>query len=461
MRHKGWLLITGILISIVVVFLVWPDKKTKQESKDNVNKLQATILSWNDDKLIVQDQNNIIYTFLSDQNNWSNHDDVIIYYTGSLDQDKQVQDVSITDLKLNNIAKNADGIPLNYLDNGLFKDYYTLAYKKLLTLSLDEKIGQIFLVAYPGSNALQELQKYHFGGYLFFRKDFQNKSVEEVQTELGNLQQQSGIPLLMAVDEEGGTVIRVSSNPNLAASPFKSPRELYLAGGFPLIYNDTIAKSKLLDSLKLNLNLAPVVDVSTNEDDYIYKRTIGENQDITSEYAKTVIKASKEGKVSYTLKHFPGYGNNLDTHVGSSVDERSYEDWEANDLPPFKAGIEEKAEAVLVGHQILKFFDENMPASLSTNIHNFLRDSLSFTGIIMTDDIAMAALDNEDNNQSLAKLGLLAGNDLIITTDYPNSIKEIKEALNSGSIKESTLNRAVFRILAWKYYKGLMFDNTK
>ena len=94
-------------------------------------------------------------------------------------------------------------------------------------------------------------------------------------------------------------------------------------------------KSNLLYNLGINVNLAPVVDVSTNSTDYMYDRALGENTDITSKYAEVVIEASKGLGVSYTLKHFPGYGNNNDTHTGTVVDERSYEDILKNDIPPF------------------------------------------------------------------------------------------------------------------------------
>ena len=109
----------------------------------------------------------------------------------------------------------------------IFEAYYEKAEEKLKTLSLEEKIGQIFLVRYPEKNKIEELQKYKFGGYLFFEKDFKNKSQEEIKGEIANLQANSSIPLLIAVDEEGGKIVRVSSNHKLIPEKFKSPSELY------------------------------------------------------------------------------------------------------------------------------------------------------------------------------------------------------------------------------------------
>ena len=262
--------------------------------------------------------------------------------------------------------------------------------------------------------------------YLFFERDFKNKTEEEVKKEISELQDATDIPLLIAVDEEGGVVVRASSNKKLSNKKFKSPRELYEEGGFDKIREDTIEKSKFLANLGINLNLAPVVDVSTNLDDYIYKRTLGEGTQETAIYAKTVILASKEGKVSYTLKHFPGYGNNLDTHSGSSTDNKTYEDIEKYDLPPFREGIMAGAEAVLVSHNVVTSIDADNPASLSYKIHELLRNELGFRGIIITDDLYMWAV--SEYKDAVIK-AVTAGNDIIIVTDYEKGINDVKVAI--------------------------------
>lgn len=270
---------------------------------------------------------------------------------------------------------------------------------------------------------------------------------------MDELQKVANIPILTAVDEEGGKVVRISSNSNLVKEKFKSPMELYNVGGFENIKQDTIEKSNLLRNLGINLNLAPVVDVCTSSSDFMYERSLGQGTELTSTFAKTVINASKGTKVSYTLKHFPGYGNNLDTHTGSSIDKRSYEDILKNDLPPFIEGIKSGAESILVSHNIVISIDKDNPASLSIKVHDLLRKDLEFTGIIMTDDLDMGAVSSDKNATVKA---LQAGNDLIITTDYEDSIASVKKALQDGEISEDTLNNAVARILAWKYYKGLL-----
>lgn len=327
------------------------------------------------------------------------------------------------------------------------------AYQKLQTLTMDEKIGQIFLVRYPVNDAIDSLKKYHLGGYLLFEKDFLYKSESKVKEMIQNLQENANIPLLIAVDEEGGNVVRVSSNPELSKTKFLSPSELYQEGGFEKIAEDTIQKSKVLGNLGINLNLAPVVDVATNPADYMYERTLKEGTELTSLYARTVIRASKGLSVSYTLKHFPGYNDNQDTHVGESFDNRSYEDILKNDIPPFQAGIEEGAEAVLISHNVVTSIDKEKPASLSLKVHKILREDLDFTGVIITDNLDMQAVSNKED---VIKQAILAGNDILIVTDYKESIEEVKRLIEEKEILQERLDEMVFHILTWKYQKGLM-----
>ncbi len=320
---------------------------------------------------------------------------------------------------------------VKWLGKGIFEEYYDKANKKLSLLTLDEKIGQLLLVSYPSYNQVEALKKYNFGGYLFFEKDFRYKSLPSVKKMISELDEVSKIPILTAVDEEGGTVVRVSTNRNLAPATFKSPRTLYKQGGFDKIKEDTINKSKLLSELGINLNLAPVVDIAGNTWDYMYDRSISGDKEVAANYAKTVVEASKGLGVSYTLKHFPGYGNNVDTHTGTSVDKRSYEDLMNKDIVPFKVGIEAGAEAVMVSHNIVKAIDKDNPASLSPEIHKLLRGELGFTGVIITDDIAMYAASSVKNATVNA---ILAGNDRVITTNNVAISNDSGEARNSGEL---------------------------
>jgi len=428
-------------------------------SKESIttNKLEATIISSTDKTVMLQDKNNIIYTINHNGLETCIKGNIILEYTGLIDNSKNLQNVSIINCEVIPTANNQE-MPNSWYDEGIFSKYYKLAYNKMKELTLDEKITQTMLVRYPDNNQLSILKKYQFAGFVFYEKDFTNKTREEVKKMISNLQNIANIPLLTAVDEEGGKVVRISNNPKLVSTPFSTPSTLYNEGGFDLIKKDTINKSKILKDLGLNLNLAPVVDVVTDNNAYMYPRSLQQNTKLTSEYASTVINASKNTGVSYTLKHFPGYGNNSDTHINSVTDNRSYDEIYANDLPPFESGIKAGAEAILVGHNIVTRIDADNIASLSPNIHNLLRDDLNFTGIIITDDLDMNATNNINDTAIKA---ILAGNDLIITTNYEQDIKDIKNAINNGTISTDIIDKLATKVIAWKYYKGLLFENQK
>ena len=424
---------------------------SKETPSQKTNSLTATVLCSNNEKLTVRDQNNLIYTITPENNSYTVGDKLIIEYTGLLDE-------NINILNIKPVSQDEEDIAIRTTES-MFSKFKSLADQKIKEMTLEEKIGQILLVRYPDTNIESVINDYKVGGFIFFEKDFKDKTTKDVQDMMKNIQSISKIPLLTAVDEEGGDVIRISSNKNLIESEFLSPRDLYLEGGFDLISEDTKRKSTLLEKLGINLNLAPVVDVSTNSTDYIYNRTLGEGVELTKTYAKTVIEASKDNdSVSYVLKHFPGYGNNEDTHTGIVTDKRTLESLKENDLPPFESGINSGAEAILVNHNIVESLDQNNPASLSAKVHNLLRDDLKFTGIIMTDDLSMNAISQIDNAPVKA---LLAGNDIIITTNYEESFNSIKDAVESNTISEELINEIAHKIISWKYSKGLMYEKTK
>lgn len=327
--------------------------------------------------------------------------------------------------------------------------------KMLDNMSVEEKVGQMFMVRVPKENADKRVSEYYLGGYIMFGRDFDNKAKEEVINNIASWQEASDIPMLIGVDEEGGTVNRISTNTEFRSEPFKSSQELYAEGGFDLIYEDTITKANFLKELGINVNFAPVVDVSINPDDYIYKRSFGKNANLTSEYAEVVVRAMKESNIASVLKHFPGYGNNTDTHTGIAIDNRTLETFKENDFLPFEAGIKAGANMVLVSHNIVTNMDSNNPASLSTRVHEILRNDLGFAGVIITDDLYMDAI-SKNYDSSVAVLAILAGNDLICTTDFESQIPEVIAAVEDGTISIDRINESVRRILELKLELNLI-----
>ncbi len=330
------------------------------------------------------------------------------------------------------------------------------AQNLLLTLSLEEKVGQLFLARCPDADAAQKAAEYHLGGYILFGRDFSGKSADEVRETIASYQQAAGIPLLIAVDEEGGTVCRVSSNPQLrAAGRFASPQALYQSGGLEAVRADTEEKCALLASLGINVNMAPVCDVSENPDDFIYERSLGRGAEETAEYVRTVVEQMRSCGLGSVLKHFPGYGNNEDTHTGIAIDSRSYENFTGSDFLPFAAGIAAGADAVLVSHNIVQCMDAERPASLSPEVHRVLREELGFTGVCITDDLAMDAIGDYCDGASAAVLAVLAGNDLLCCSDFQTQYAAVLAAAQNGTIPLQRIDEAVQRVLTWKCALGL------
>lgn len=456
MEKQNFIIIGSILLLMSIA--VFTKNILQKQKPITTETLYASVIQIEGNEVSVQDKNSCIYTFHMRDFKEPLGTNIAIEYTGILEKCKNKQSVTILEYKPVATDMEDEIVDTSWIGDGIFSQYYTMVSKKLESMSLNEKIGQLFLVRFPDTEASIAIEDYKVGGFVFYEKDFLHKTKESVKSWINDLQKTADIPLLTAVDEEGGNVVRVSSNPNLRGEKFLSPRELYIEGGFELIKENTKEKSLLLEELGLNVNLAPVVDVSTDPNDYIYERTIGLDTELTSTFAKTVIETSKSSKVSYVLKHFPGYGNNLDTHLGASIDNRSYDDIKKNDLPPFEFGINALAEAILVSHNTVTSIDSQNPASLSIDIHNLLRNELTFTGVIISDDIGMGATSNIENG---AVKAIIAGNDIIISTDYKNDIKSIQNAVNNNTLSEEQINRAALRVLAWKYYKGLTIENQK
>lgn len=340
----------------------------------------------------------------------------------------------------------------------------------LAEMTLEEKVGQMFFVRCPDVGAAERISEYHLGGCLLFTRDFKDSAGEwlserDFTQKILGYQEISSLPLLIGVDEEGGAVARASRNPNLFTEKFKSPQKVFSAGGMEAIALDAVDKSKGLLRYGVNVNFAPVADVSTNPADFMYDRAFGQDAEATAAYVETVVTAAGgvsagngDGvyKIGAVLKHFPGYGNNADTHTGVAIDERPYERFLEEDFLPFRAGIEAGAGAVLMSHNVVVSMDPNLPASLSPEVHRILREELDFQGVILTDDMAMDAVESYARDGSAAVLAVLAGNDMIVTSDFARQIPQVVEAVNGGTIDKALIDRAVERVLGWKYDLGLL-----
>lgn len=343
---------------------------------------------------------------------------------------------------INNNSTKTDSTTANTVAEEYSKDIQKILDK----MTVEEKAAQMLFVRCDSNNIDGMLSK-HPGGIVMFAVDFDGLTEKEVKDKIKHLKSDCDIEPFIAVDEEGGTVVRVSSNPSLSPEKYKSPQYYYNAGGMEAVISNTAEKSQLLADLGITMNLAPVADISTNPDDFMYDRSFGQDSAATAEFVARVVNTMKENNMMSCLKHFPGYGGNVDTHTGIAVDDRTLDSFRANDFMPFKAGIEAGADAVLVAHNIVTNIDSELPASISPSVHDILRNELNFDGIILTDDMSMGAMQDYINPY---KKAVLAGNDMIIVSDFDAALDEIVSSVADGSITEDILDSAVLNILSRK-----------
>lgn len=325
-------------------------------------------------------------------------------------------------------------------------------------MSIEEKVGQLFFVRCPETGAAEDVETYHLGGLLLFGRDYKDANgdwltEDDFTAALTSYQAAAAIPLFIGSDEEGGTVTRASKNPNLFSEPLPSPQELYAAGGLDGLLERTLSYNQKLKAFGVNVNFAPVCDVSTNPDNFIYARSFGQDAQTTADYISSVVPVYAQSGVACVLKHFPGYGNNADTHTGIALDARPYTTFEKSDLVPFESGIAAGAPFVLVSHNVVECMDAALPASLSPAVHEVLRETLGFDGIVITDDLAMDAVKQYANGEA-AVLAVLAGNDMLITSDYQSDIPAVLAAVADGRIAEREIDAHVLRILRYKQAQG-------
>lgn len=331
--------------------------------------------------------------------------------------------------------------------------------KILSKMSLNEKIAQMMIVSFPASNAASLQKKYQFGGYVLFGRDFSRTSKSGMKKKIKACQKVSERKMLIAVDEEGGTVVRASLYKKYRKHKFRSPRAVYQAGGYAGVTSDARVKDKFLKSLKINCNFAPVADVAYRKGNFMYSRSFSTKAGSTSKFVKRTVRQMGKDKVVSTLKHFPGYGGNGDTHGRIIRDKRSLKTFEKRDLKPFAAGIDAGADMIMVSHTIVNAFDSKRPASLSKKAHNYVRKEMGFDGVIITDGLGMKGVTNFVNgNQGKAAVrAIQAGNDMLcVTGDYKGTYKAIKKAVKNGTISRQQIDRSVTRILTMKVRRGII-----
>ncbi len=348
--------------------------------------------------------------------------------------------------------------------------WQTMAQADVLNMTLEEKVYQLFLVTpegltgvgtatVAGDTTREALAVKPVGGLVYFAQNLVDR--EQAMDLLSGTQSFSEIPLLLAVDEEGGTVSRVGANPAMGTTDFSDMADYGDAGDTAAVYQVGQTLARELTELGFNLDFAPVADVVTNPNNTeIGRRSFSSDPQVAASMVGSIVSGLRDGGILCSLKHFPGHGGTeTDTHDGRSVTNRTLEEMRQAEFLPFQAGIEAGAPMVMVGHlSAPQLTGDDTPADLSyTVVTEILRRELGFAGVVVTDAQNMGAITDYYTPGEAAVAALNAGVDLVLMpADLEQAVQGVLAALADGSLSQERIDESVTRVLAMKYEYGLI-----
>ncbi len=335
-------------------------------------------------------------------------------------------------------------------------------------MTIRELVGQLFmvcpedLVTYDGSVLYatevlaQGLERYPVGGVILFGDNIQDP--DQLRSLTGGLGEMGKIPLFLGVDEEGGNVARLANKYGFDLPKYKSAAAVGL--GVPEdAYEMGRTIGGYLKDYGFNLDFAPVADVNTNPDNpVIGSRAFSSDPEIAAQMAAAFARGLREAGILPTFKHFPGHGDTgEDSHTGMAVTNRGREEMRSCEWLPFALAGE--GDLVMVGHiSAPALTGDDTPATMSrTVVTDILRGELGFSGLVVTDSLAMGAITQYYTPEEAAVAALEAGCDLLLMPeDLPQAMEGILSALDSGRLTLDRIRESVERILNYKIQLGIL-----
>ncbi|WP_078382122.1 beta-N-acetylhexosaminidase [Sutcliffiella halmapala] len=337
--------------------------------------------------------------------------------------------------------------------------------KKVHEMTLEEKVGQLFMAGFHGTEPSEEITKliqdYHIGGVIYFTRNVKEvKQVYELSRSLQKIAKNAGeLPLFISIDQEGGMVARITEGVTL------SPGNMALGatGDKEAVYRLGKIVGKELRTLGVNMNFAPCVDVNNNPlNPVIGVRSYGEDPRIVAEFGVEAVKGLQEENVSAVSKHFPGHGDtNVDSHLDLPVIAHGLERLESLELIPFKETFDQDVDGVMVAHINFPAIEpENVPSTLSKRIVNgLLREKLGYDGVAMTDCMEMKAIIDYYGIEEASIMAVEAGIDIVLISHtferQYRAMEAVRKAVESGRISTEQVDRSVERILKLKEKRKL------
>jgi beta-N-acetylhexosaminidase len=358
------------------------------------------------------------------------------------------------------------------------------AHGALRHLSLEEKVGQLFVATVWGKSAdeahpqnkatygvdtpAQVVQRYHVGGVIYFNNAGTDNVDDPVQlAKFSNGLQRAALtsgahlPLIISIDQEGGNVTRV------VAPATEYPSSMAIGAGRSAKDAQRLAtiSGHELRAMGINQNFSPVADVNSNPvNPIIAARSFSSDPKLAGDLVAAEVTGYQRGgrltdTVSAAAKHFPGHGDAAeDSHSGLPVIKRTAEAWRETDLPPFKAAIAAGIDSIMTAHiQVRSLDPSGEPATLSKPIMTgLLRNELGYDGVVVTDSLAMAGVRKMHPDEEIPVLAIEAGVDqMLMPPDLNLTINAVLTAVRSGRLSEQRIDQSVLRILKQKWKRGV------
>lgn len=339
--------------------------------------------------------------------------------------------------------------------------------KQIAQMSLEEKLGQMVIVGVEGTtmdtHAADMIKNHHVGGFIFYKDNIisASQTVDFINQLREANSASSGVPLWLSLDQEGGRVSRMPNDFVLL------PTAQAVGLQDQVAYTQRIGQALGMETraLGFNMDFAPVLDINSNpKNPVIGDRSFGAEPQAVIKHGIETMKAIQAEHVIPVVKHFPGHGDtSVDSHLELPVVDKSLEELQAFELLPFAEAVKEGADAVMVAHILFPQIDASNPASLSNKLINgLLRDKLNFDGVVITDDMTMGGIVNNNDIGEAAVRSVKAGSDILLVghndEDQLKVLQALEQGVEGGGLSENDIDTCVARILKLKTKYSL--DNT-
>ena len=341
--------------------------------------------------------------------------------------------------------------------------------KKIEEMSLEEKIGQLFIVGLLNGKETEKIkvmiEKYKIGGVVIYKRNYNSyPEMVELVNNIKQINRQNDIPIFISIDQEGGRVNRI---PNEVTN-LKSATAIAGTKDLNLVKHSGEIIGKMLKQTGISMDYAPTLDIKRfGEQHPIGNRCYGENKEDVSKYGIEVMKQIQKNGVISVIKHFPGHGSTQkDSHFTIPKLTQKIEQLEKDDMQPFENAIKQGVDAIMIGHLMVKDVDAIYPASLSKKIiSKYLIEKYNYKGLIITDDLKMMAIRLYYNMNRAVLRAIEAGNDIIMIgipyKEIEEAIKYITKKVKTGKLSEDRINKSVEKILNMKEKYKVNDDEVK